>query len=131
MPRRPALSFRSALIAGTVAMAVPAIAQADRFAADPRLDNKADSYGVSSRQAAHKCVAAAEDAAKTARFTGVEVIGIKTVERKSDGYEIEGWIRVSGGGPEWRDNAPARGSFECEISRGKIVDLDFDEISGL
>lgn len=109
----------------------PALAQNDRFAADPRLNNKSDAYGVSSRQAAHKCVAAAEQAAKAAGFTGIEVIGIKSVEGKPDGYEIEGWVRVGGGGPAWRENVPARGSFECEIARGRIVDLDFDEIPGL
>jgi len=112
-------------------MAAPVLAQTDRFAADPRLDNKPDAYGVSSRQAAHKCVAAAEDAAKTAKFTGVDVIGLKSVERKPEGYEIEGWVRVGGGGPAWRDNAPARGSFECEIVRGRIVDLGFDDVPGL
>ena len=112
-------------------MAAPVLAQTDRFAADPRLDNKPDAYGVSSRQAGHKCVAAAEDAAKTAKFTGVDVIGLKSVERKPEGYEIEGWVRVGGGGPAWRDNTPARGSFECKIVRGRIVDLGFDDVPGL
>lgn len=123
----------AALLLALVTAAVPAaaFAQGDRFARDPRLDNQRDAYGVSSRQAAHMCAAAAEKALQGAAYKGVQVVGLKQVERKAEGYEIEAWISVSGGGPAGRGDGPLRGALECEIARGKIADMDFDGIPGV
>lgn len=121
-----------AAAAGGALFAIPALAQADRFANDARIDNKRDAFGISSRQAAHMCFAAAEKALQGADYKGVQMVGLKEVERKAEGYEIEVWVSVSGGGPAWRgDDGALRGSVDCEVKRGKIVDLDFDDIPGV
>lgn len=129
------MTFKPVLLALACCAALSAIAasaQADRLANDPRIDNRRDAFGISSRQAAHMCLAAAEKALQGAAYTGVQVVGLKEIERKAEGYEIEAWISVTGGGPTWRgDDGALRGSVECEVKRGKIVDLDFDDIPGV
>ncbi|WP_395331320.1 hypothetical protein WBP06_01935 [Novosphingobium sp. BL-8H] len=113
-----------------------ALAQAVSAANDPRLNNQRDAFGVSSRQAAHMCLAAAEKALQAAGYTGVQVVGLKQIESKAEGYELEAWVSVSGGGPAWRGadgdkGGPLRGTVDCEVKRGSIVDLDFDDIPGV
>lgn len=129
------MMFKPVLLAvatGAILFAAAASAQADRLANDNRIDNKRDAFGVSSRQAAHMCFAAAEKALQGAGYKGVQVVGLKEAERKAEGYEIEAWVSVTGGGPAWRgDDGALRGSVDCEVKRGKIVDLDFDDIPGV
>lgn len=126
------------LTVAILAISLPgsAYAQADRLASDPRLSNQRDAFGVSSRQAAHMCFAAAEKALKGAGYEGVQVVGLKEVEAKAEGYELEAWVSVSGGGPAWRGTdgdkgGPLRGTVDCEVKQGNIVDLDFDDIPGV
>ncbi|TCM19612.1 hypothetical protein EDF56_103255 [Novosphingobium sp. PhB165] len=107
-----------------------ALAQTDRFGTDRRLDNRRDEFGVSSRQAAHMCAGAAETALHGAGYTGVQVVGLKDIEHKPEGYVLSAWVSVSGGGASAEGKAK-RGDFRCEIGRGSIVNLGFNGIPGV
>lgn len=124
---------RKPLVAALVLALLPvaAFAQSDRSANDPRLDNRRDAFGVSSRQAAHMCAAAAEKALQGAAYKGVQIVGLKQIEHKDQGYALESWVSVSGGGPAGRGEGPLRGTLNCTVEQGKIAGLDFDGIPGV
>ena len=147
-----------ALIIGGIAAVVAAASNdRDRYRYDDRryrgndryrggYDNRYDDrrYG-SSRQAVDQCVRAAQGTANRYSYGGrAQVTDIRDIDRKRDGYEVEGRIAVNSRSNDWRRgwgndyrgyNDRYRGydsgSFKCRVSYGRVVDLDFSGIRGL
>ena len=137
-----------ALIIGGIA-AVASSAGRDRYdyrggRYDDRYDRGYNSAG-SSRQAVEQCVRAAEQNANRYSYGGrAKVTDIRKIDRKRDGYKIEGRIAVNTRSNDWRRgwgndyrgynnrySGYDSGKFKCEVRYGRIVDLDYSGIRGL
>lgn len=93
---------------------------------------RADRYGYrggNANAAIQRCAAAAEREARRAGFRYAQVTQIRDVDRERRGFEVEGRIEVADGFRGRR--GVDRGRFSCDVSRGRIIDLDFDNIRGL
>ena len=110
-------------------------------------------YGYSSpRSAVEQCVQVAESNASRYSYGGqAKVTDIRKVDRKRDGYKIEGRIAVntmnrnyrsgdrrygSGWGGDYRGYNDRyagydSGKFKCQVKYGRVVDLDYSGIRGL
>jgi hypothetical protein len=137
-----------ALIIGGIA-AVAGSAGRDRYdyrggRYDDRYDRGYNSAG-SSRQAVEQCVYAAERNANRYSYGGrAKVTDIRKVDRKRDGYKVEGRIAVNTRSNEWRRgwgndyrgyndrySGYDSGKFKCEVRYGRVADLDYSGIRGL
>ncbi len=101
-------------------------------------------YG-NSRQAVEQCVNAAERNASRYSYGGrAKVTDIRKVDRKRDGYKVEGRIAVNARNGNWRGgwgndyrgydnryNGYDSGKFKCEVRYGRVTDLDYKGIRGL
>ena len=99
----------------------------------------------SSRQAVEQCVYAAEGNANRYSYGGrAKVTDIRKIDRKRDGYKVEGRIAVNTRSNDWRRgwgndyrgyndrySGYDSGKFKCEVRYGRIVDLDYSGIRGL
>ena len=108
-------------------------------------DNRYYNGAGNSRQAVEQCVNAAQRNASRYSYGGqARVTDIRDIDRKSDGYKVEGRIAVNTRNANWRrgwnndyrgwNNAYSgydAGSFECRVRYGQVVDLDYDNIRGL
>ncbi len=103
------------------------------------------------RRAVEQCVRAAERGAARYGRGNADVTDIRSVRDTRYGYSVKGRIAVNGMGHAWRNGDRAygngwngdyrgwnnglrgydSGSFECKVSRGRVVDLDFKGIRGL
>lgn len=141
-----------ALIIGGIA-AIASASNRDRRYDDRRYDDRYDYRGGgNSRQAVEQCVRAAErDASRYSRGGRAKVTDVRKIDRKRDGFRIEGRIAVNSQNRNWRngDNRYGRGwdsdyrgwdsryngydsgKFRCDIRRGRVVSLDFSGIRGL
>jgi len=134
-----------ALIIGGIA-AVVGSAGRDRYdyrGGDYRYNNYRSAG--SSRQAVEQCVYAAERNANRYSYGGgAKVTDIRKIDRKRDGYKIEGRIAVNTRSNDWRRgwgndyrgynnrySGYDSGKFKCEVRFGRIVDLDYSGIRGL
>ena len=109
-----------------------------------RYDNNYDRRDTS-RQAVEQCVRAAEMNASRASYRGgAKVTDIRRIDRKRDGYKIEGRIAVNTRNGDWRRgwgndyrgynsrySGYDSGKFKCEVRYGRVVDLDYRGIRGL
>jgi hypothetical protein len=101
-------------------------------------------YGA--RDAVERCVRAAEREAYRTGFRRADVSDIRDVRASRDGYRVKGRIAVDTGyrdgryGRGWnndyrgyRDNMSGwdSGKFTCRIERGRVVNMDYDNIRGL
>jgi hypothetical protein len=103
------------------------------------------------RGAVEKCVRAAERSASRYSRGNADVTDIRSVRDTRDGYRIKGRIAVNSNARAWRAgdrqygngwngdyrgwNSGMRGydsgTFDCRVSRGRVVNLDFNGIRGL
>ncbi|ANU07644.1 hypothetical protein [Paraurantiacibacter namhicola] len=109
---------------------------------DDRRGYRHRGYRDNPRRAVEKCVRAAERTANRYSYGGrADVIDIRDVDRKRDGYRIKGRIAVQTGYRDGRyrdyrgyrnnDRGYDTGKFTCRIERGRVVDVDFKGIRGL
>ena len=103
---------------------------------DQRYDNRYAYQGRQrAEQAIQRCIYAAENQARRAGFRYAKVTQIRDVDRERRGFEVEGRIEVAGqrgyGYGYNRRGRVDRGKFSCDIRRGRITDIDFDNIRGL
>lgn len=114
-------------------------------------DRYNDRYGYAydraggSRQAVEQCVRAAERNASRYSYGGrAKVTDIRDIDRKRDGYKVEGRIAVNTRSGDWRRgwgndyrgynnrySGYDSGRFECRVRYGRVVDLDYKGIRGL
>lgn len=103
------------------------------------------------RRAIDQCVRVAEREAGRRGLGGADVTDIRSVRDTNYGYRVQGRIAVRTDGRGWQadDRAHANGwrrddrgwngrtrgydggSFDCRVSRGRVVDIDFSGIRGL
>jgi hypothetical protein len=144
-----------ALIIGGIA-AVASSAGRDRYRYDDRRYRDNDRYNYNnagnSRQAVEQCVNAAERNASRYSYGGqARVTDIRKIDRKRDGFKVEGRIAVNTSGRDyrrgddrygngwgndyrgWNDRYSGydSGKFKCEVRYGRVVDLDYSGIRGL
>jgi hypothetical protein len=140
-----------ALIIGGIAAVASAAGNRDRYRYDDDryrgnngYGNDYDRYG-NSRQAVEQCVRAAEQNANRYSYGGgARVTDIRDIDRKRDGYEVEGRIAVNTRNVDWRRgwgndyrgynsrySGYDSGKFKCEVRYGRVVDLDYSGIRGL
>ena len=119
---------------------------------DQRYDGRNGYNAMNPRDAVQQCVYAAQASANRVSYGGrAQVIDIRSVDRKSDGYKVKGRIAVNTMGRDWRagdrtygngwgndyrgwndrDRGYDSGTFTCQVRYGRVVDLDFDGIRGL
>ena len=92
--------------------------------------------GRHGNRAVQRCINAVEREARRAGFGYAQVTQIRDVDRERRGFEVEGRIEVGdrygyGYRNRYRGRGIDRGKFSCDIRRGRIVDIDFDNIRGL
>lgn len=156
-----------ALIIGGIAAVASSVGK-DRSYGDYRNDNRygyGDRYGdryndrngydsysrAGSRDAVQQCVAAAQRNAERYGYRGARVTDIRDIDRKRDGYRVEGRIAVNSMGRDWRRGERYYGSgwgndyrgwndryrgwdsgkFKCDVRYGRVVGLDYSGIRGL
>ena len=91
------------------------------------------------RGAIDQCVRVAENQARRAGYRYANVVDISNVRDPRRGWNIRGRIEVDGQrgyrdqrrGYRGYNNGSDRGSFKCEIRRGRVVDIDYNGIRGL
>lgn len=103
------------------------------------------------RQAVEQCVRAAERNASRYSRGRADVTDVRSVKNTSYGYRVKGRIAVNSSGHGWRKgdavygrgwngdyrgwNSNLRGydsgRFDCKVSGGRVVDLDYSGIRGL
>lgn len=108
----------------------------DRRYRDYRGDYRGNRYNYRNRdraeRAVQRCINAAENQARRAGFRYANVTQIRDVDRERRGFEVEGRIEVADRGYGYRGRRGVdRGKFTCDIRRGRITDIDFDNIRGL
>lgn len=113
----------------------------DGYRYNPR-DNRGgynDYYGRGNpRGAVEQCVRVAELNAQRAGYRYANVTDIRDVDDKRDGWRVKGRIDVQGqrgyGNQYGRYDQGRRadsGSFTCDVSRGRVVGLDYSGVRGL
>lgn len=84
------------------------------------------------RQAVAQCVNVARDQARRYGYRQARVTEIRNVNDTRYGWRVKGNIvvddRYGGRYDRRRDD---RGRFTCDIQRGRVVDIDFNNIRGL
>ncbi|WFL76679.1 hypothetical protein P7228_11810 [Altererythrobacter arenosus] len=106
-------------------------------------------YG-NARSAVERCVRAVERDARRAGYRFADVTEIRDVDRKRYGFRVSGRLVVDGNRGYGRYNSRYNrydrydrdgrydrryssdsGKFRCDISRGRVVDIDYKGIRGL
>ena len=106
---------------------------------DRRYDNRRgydNGYNYRARDRAEaavtRCVRAAENEARRAGYRYARVTEIRDIDRERRGFEVEGRIEVADRGYGYRGRQSIdRGRFSCDLSRGRVTDIDFSGIRGL
>ncbi len=94
--------------------------------------NYNDYYGRGNpRSAVEQCVRAAESNAARSGYRFANVTNIRDVDDKRFGWRVKGTIEVQGQRGYGRDRYGDSGKFTCDISRGRVVGLDYSGIRGL
>lgn len=134
-----------AVILGGIA-AIASSAGRDRYDRYDRYDDRyRDRYNYrdnyrrgSARQSVDRCIRAAEQDAGRYTYGRANVMEIRDVDRKRNGYRVKGTIAVGDGyssrrGNRYRNNRRGydTGRFTCDIRNGRIVDIDYRGIRGL
>ncbi len=138
------------IIAGAVILGgIAAIASSvgrDRYDRYDRYDDRyRDRYDYrdnyrrgSARQAVDRCVRAAEQDAGRYTYGRANVMQIRDVDRKRNGYRVKGSIAVRDGyasrrGSRYRGDRRGydTGRFTCDIRNGRIVDMNYRGLRGL
>lgn len=150
-----------AVILGGIAAVASAASKNDRYddyrynnRYDRRYDNRYNSrynYGYDNpRRAVEMCVAAVERDARRAGYRYADVTEIRDVDRNRRGVEVKGRLVVDGTRGYGRYNSRYNrydrydrdgrydrrydgdsGKFTCDVSRGRVVDIDYKGIRGL
>lgn len=144
-----------AVILGGIAAIASAAGKRDRY--DDRYRGRYDDrrYGYerrgNGRRAVEQCVRAAERDARRSGYRFADVTQIRDVDRTRYGWRVKGRIQVDGSRGYNRYDRYDRGSrynrndrydrrgyrgsdngrFTCDISRGRVVGLDYRGIRGL
>lgn len=114
----------------------------DRYRGDNRYDARYDNRRGNGERAIQKCINAAERNAQRSGFRYANVTQIRDVDRTRDGWRVEGRIVVDGARNYDRRGYNNRnydrrgynadsGRFTCDISRGRVFDIDYRGIRGL
>ena len=124
-----------ALIIGGIA-AIASSSNRDRR--NDRYRNDYYRHNGNPRRAIDKCVRVAENQARRAGYRYANVVDISNVRDTRRGWNIHGRIEVDGQrgyrdrrGYRGYNNRADRGSFRCQIRRGRVVDVDYNGIRGL
>lgn len=80
-----------------------------------------------SRAAVQSCVRAAENDARRAGYRYANVTQIRDVDNTRYGWRVKGRIDVQGA----RGRNGDSGKFTCDLSRGRVVGVDYSGIRGL
>lgn len=127
-----------ALIIGGIAAVAAAASDNDRdryrYGYGRDYDRRGYSYGhrMDSRQAVSQCVRAAEANASRYSYGRADVIDIRSVRNKRNGYDVKGRIAVDSNRRGWnRNRGYDTGKFTCKVRYGRIADLDYSGIRGL
>lgn len=111
------------VIGGIAAIAASGSSKRDRYGyGDSRYRNN------DQRHAVDMCVRAAESRASRNAYGRSHVTDIRKVDRKRDGYNIEGRITVNN---RYSSRRGDNGTFKCKVRYGRVSDLSFRNIRGL
>jgi hypothetical protein len=80
-----------------------------------------------------QCVSAAQRDLNRSGYRGAQVTDIRNIDRRRDGYRVSGTLVVNERGGGWNRDYNYRyggqnydrGTFRCDVSYGRVVDLDF------
>ncbi len=141
-----------AVILGGIAAVASAAGNNRGYDRDYRYNdrNYRSGYGQGSpRAAVEQCVRAAQRDARRAGYRNAQVTQIRDVDDTRYGWKVKGTIEVQGQrgyayGNRYNDRYDNRydnrgyrsanydsGRFTCDVSRGRVVDLDFRGVRGL
>ena len=147
-----------AVILGGIAAVASAVGKNDRYRDGYRYgdrDYRGDRYGFgdrggNARAAIERCVSAVERDARRAGYRFADVTEIRDVDRERYGWEVKGRLVVDGSrgygrynsrynrydrydrGGRWdRGYDRDAGRFTCDVSRGRVVGIDYRGIRGL
>ncbi len=145
-----------AVILGGIALIASAASKNDRYRDGYRYDNRdyrdgRYGYGYDNpRRAVEMCINAVERDARRAGYRFADVTEIRDVDRERYGYEVKGRLVVDGNRGYGRYNSSYdrydrydrngrydrgydrdAGKFRCDVSRGRVVDIDYSGIRGL
>lgn len=103
---------------------------------DNRYDRRYDRGYDSSQRAVQLCAAAVQRDVRRYGYRYADVTQIRDVDRERYGYEVKGRLVVDGQrGYDRYDRRSYRradeGKFTCDVSRGRVVDIDYSGIRGL
>lgn len=103
---------------------------------DNRYDRRYDRGYDNSQRAVQLCAAAVQRDVRRYGYRYADVTQIRDVDRERYGYEVKGRLVVDG--QRTYDRYDRRGSrradegkFTCDVSRGRVVDIDYSGIRGL
>ena len=136
-----------ALIIGGIA-AVASAAKKDRYDDryrtrgygydnDRRYDRRYNRGYDNSQRAVQLCAAAVQRDVRRYGYRYADVTQIRDVDRERYGYEVKGRLVVDGQRGYGRHDRYDRrrrsdeGRFTCDVSRGRVVDIDYRGIRGL
>lgn len=143
-----------AVILGGIAAIASAASKNDRYRDSYRYrdrDYRSGGYGYgNARRAVEMCVRAVERDARRAGYRFADVTEIRDVDRERYGFEVKGRLVVDGNRGYGRYNTGYNrydrydrhgrydrgydrdaGKFSCDVSRGRVVDIDYRGIRGL
>lgn len=133
-----------AVILGGIAAVASAAGSNRGYDRDYRYNdrNYRSGYGQGNPRAAiEQCVSAARQNARRAGYRNAQVTQIRDVDNTRYGWKIKGNIEVQGqrgyaydnrySNRNYRSSNYDTGRFTCDVSRGRVVDLDFSGVRGL
>ena len=130
-----------ALIIGGIAAVAAAVSNNGDDRYDYGYRDRSDRWGGrwgqgNSRAAVDQCVRAAESSARRYSYGRADVIDIRKVTSKRNGYNVNGRIAVDHRGSgwrgnDWRRNGQDTGSFTCKVRYGRVTDVDFSGLRRL
>lgn len=87
------------------------------------------------RAAVQSCIRAAENNARRSGYRYANVTQIRDVDNTRYGWRVKGRIEVQGANSRYGNSYGKRrgdsGKFTCDLSRGRVVGLDYSGIRGL
>ena len=83
------------------------------------------------RAAVQRCIRAAENDARRAGYRYANVTQIRDVDNTRNGWRVKGRINVQDTNSRYGGRYGDSGKFSCDLSRGRVVNLDFSGIRGL
>lgn len=108
---------------------------------DNRYDNRQYQRRGNGDRAVQLCVNAVERDARRSGYRFANVTQIRDIDRERGGWEVRGTLVVDGSqgygrydnyrGGRQNYNRGDSGRFTCDISRGRVVDIDYRGVRGL